>query len=150
MQSQTGRRTVLQGLQSLVCNNRLVVGWETSFDLASLGIEVCSTVTVNLGTDPQVWQCFLRNMARGVENRYLPLLDDFPRVAIPITFPMEVLSNMKVKPRENFTTQRDLLRHAFILATLWQHIGPKILARRQDNTDQARDLKCRRAGWKYC
>ena len=89
-------------------------------------------------------------MGRGVENRYLPLLDDFPRVAIPITLAMEAFSNREVKPHENFTTQRDLLRDAFFLATLWQHLGPKILARRLNNTDEARHLNGRRAGWKYC
>ena len=85
-------------------------------------------------------QCLLQHMGRGVENRYLPLLDDFPLVPIPITLAMEAFSNQQVKPRENFTVQRDLLRDAFFLATLWQHLGPKILARRLDNTDEARHL----------
>ena len=40
-----------QGLLSLVGNNRVIVGWETSFDLASLGIGVSSTMTVSLATD---------------------------------------------------------------------------------------------------
>ena len=125
VQSQTGRRTVVKSLRSLVGNNRLIVGWDTSFDLASLGIGVCSTLTVNLATDPEVRQCLLQHMGRGVENRYLPLLDDFPRVSIPITLGMEALSSRQVKTRENFTTQPDLLRDAFFHATLWQHLGPK-------------------------
>ena len=78
VQSQTGRPTVVNSLRSLVVNNRLIVGWDTSFDLASLDIGVSSTMMVNLATDPEVRQCLLQHMGRGVENRYRPLLDDFP------------------------------------------------------------------------
>ena len=78
------------------------------------------------------------------------LVDYLPRVPSPITLAMEAFSNRQVKPRENFTTQRDLLADAFFLATLWQDLGPKILARRRANTVEARHLKGRSAGWKYC
>ena len=63
---------------------------------------------------------------------------------------MEAFSTKQLKPRENFATQRDPLRDAFFLAMLWQHLSPKILARRQDNTDQTGHLNGRHAGWKYC
>ena len=63
---------------------------------------------------------------------------------------MEAFSNSEGETRENFKTQRDQLRDAFFLATLWQHLGPKILARAQDNIEQARHLNGRRAGWTYC
>ena len=33
---------------------------------------------------------------------------------------------------------------------LWQHLGTKILARGQENTDPGRDLNGRRAGSRYC
>ena len=98
--SQTGRSTVLRNLQSLVGNDRLIAGWETSFDLASLGIAVGWTFPVRLATDPEVRHCLLQHM--GSEgNRYAPVMDDFPRVPIPITLPMEVLAKGQVTPREN-------------------------------------------------
>ena len=55
-----------------------------------------------------------------------------------------------MKPGENATTHRDLLRDAFFLATFGQHLGPTILARRPDNTDEAWNLNGRLAGWKFC
>ena len=87
---------MVKRLRALVGNNPLIVGWETSFDLASLVIGVCSTLTVNLVTDAEERQCVLQHMGRGVENRYVPLLDDFPPVPIPITLAMEAISNKQV------------------------------------------------------
>ena len=80
---------MVKSLQTLLGENRLVVASETSFDLASNGIRVCSTLTVSPATDPEVRPCLLQHMGRGVENRYLPLLDDFPLVSISITLAME-------------------------------------------------------------
>ena len=89
-------------------------------------------------------------MGRGAETQHLPLLDDFPRVPIPIPLAMEAFSNGHVKLRENFLTQRDFLRDDFFAATVWQHLGTQILALRQDNTDEVRHLNGGRARWKYC
>lgn len=52
------------------------MGWEPSFDLASVGLEVCSTLKVSLATDPDV-RYYLIEMMGGEGNRYSPLVDDF-------------------------------------------------------------------------
>lgn len=109
---------MVKSLPTLVVRNRRIVVLEISFDLASLGIGVCSTLTVSLPTHREVRQCLLQHMGRGTENRYLPLLDDFPTVPIPGTLGMEGFSNRQGKPIENFTAQSDLLRGAYFIDTL--------------------------------
>ena len=79
----------------------------------------------------------------------LPLLHDFAFVPISSTLAIEALSNVQVRPIENFTAPRDPLSDAFRLATLRKHLSPKILPRLPENSDPARQVKGRCAGWKY-
>ena len=78
-----------------------------------------------------------------MENRDAPLLDEFPRVPINIALAMDAWTNRHLKTRENLTMLRYLLREAFLNDTWWQHLGPKILARQQENKDSARHLNAR-------
>ena len=66
VQSQTGRRRVLRSLRALVGNNRLIMGWGTSFDLPSLAIGHCSTLTMRIPTDPELRQCLLQDIGHRV------------------------------------------------------------------------------------
>ena len=142
---------MVKGLHSLVGKNRLIVRWETSFDLASLGIGLSSTMRVSLATDETVRRCLLRHAGLDGSNRSIHL-EEFPYVSIPISWSMGVLfgkGNGEARDRLG-GQERDFLRDAFFNSTLSQHLGRTMLLRWQQLDHPAPYLRGTCAGWKLC
>ena len=103
--------------------------------------------TLDMDADPI--HSFLQHLGRAADYLNQARLHHFPRVVHPQTLEIDAFSNRQVLPRYHFAAQEALLRDAFFIATLWQHLRQKILSRQQKMTDRLSKLNWRRAAWRF-
>ena len=128
---------VLVHLATLIGDQRLVLGWMVGFDLASLGLEITCVFAMDLPTNP-VGCAFFQDLVKfgGVAKDVEDFILRKPELPIPITMACSLLTGTKGNiPYAQFD-ERDVLRDASYISTIWRLFGMKIQDRRTDDATQ--------------